>query len=261
MVVTTKNKIKIALSVARKVNMQWRPPNFHDHLNLIHPEPQMLRKHNKGMPDFGAQEDVLQSKVNSFRSYKRPIPSFDRKKYFDELKERMSPGKDAPIHELHGKFKFLLQGDFRENGEVLEEEMFKAGFDMHLVGWMKVRSNFAMGHFQGDLLALSSMQRWIAQRHLSRQAGRITSHKFTSENWGLSPEYVGTKTNVNDYPIPCMRYRHLRCKKDWRRTNTKKMHQMAREGRNRVIRTKTQSESLRAEDEVRTGFALAGDDY
>eukprot|EP00397_Hematodinium_sp_SG-2012_P046499 GEMP01052558.1.p1 GENE.GEMP01052558.1~~GEMP01052558.1.p1 ORF type:complete len:259 (+),score=51.07 GEMP01052558.1:155-931(+) len=257
MVVTAKNKIKIALALTRKVNMQWRPPNFHDHLNIIHEAPAMV-KNIKGMPDFGTQEDVITNRSKSFRSYKRPVPSIDRRKYFEDLKQRMST-EDAPIHELHGKFKFSLQGEFHENGEILEEEMFKAAFDMRVVGWLKIRPKFATGHFQGDLIALSSMQRWIMQRHLSRRAGTIASHKFFAENWGLSPEYVGIKVNIDDYPIPLMRYRHVRCKKDWRLSNTKKMHAMARDAGSRAWRDKAHSENLRAEDEVRNGVALDGD--
>jgi len=101
------------------------------------------------------------------------------------------------------------------------------------------------------------MQRWIAQRHCSREAGRITSHTFTNENWGLCPEFVGIK--VNDHPLPMMRYKNLICKKDWRKTNRRKMQVMAKEERNRVWQAKENSEYLRAEDEVRSGYVLDGE--
>lgn len=255
MVATRKAKIKCGMAVTRRVNKQFRPPNFHDHMNLIHETPAMCPL-KKGLPDFNIGEDVIKSRSRSYRSYKKAPPQIDRRVYFEDLKERMK-GENAPFHELHGKFHFLLQGSFHQKGEIFEEELFNAAFNMHLVGWMKVRSNFAKGHFQGDLLAISAMQRWIMQKHLSRKAGEIHSHEFSSENWGLAPIYPGTKYN-GMYPIPHLRYRTLVCVKDWRKSNTRKMHRMLVNARGNVRKMEAESALLRAKQEVEQLYMLDG---
>merc|ERR1712031_27560 len=112
---------------------------------------------------------------------------------------------------MFGKFRFEVQGRFSQNGEIFEKEAFEVAFGLFLLGWFKCRSNFAIGHLQGDVFALAYMRRWLEERHLSAEAGRVDSVSFPEENLGLS-EIV---------------YKRLVCVKDWRKFGTKKQHMMA----------------------------------
>ena len=50
---------------------------------------------------------------------------------------------------------------------------------------VKVRKTFMSGHMQGDWTALSYFQRWLTEKHLSREAGTIWAVEIYEVNTGL----------------------------------------------------------------------------
>ena len=148
-------------------------------------------------------------------AFKKGYPQFDERridgkkaeggqKKFQIKAARFIPKKDydeTNFHEIQGKFKFAITGIFNLGGTVFESEIFKAADDLFLTGNIKCRTTFARGELQGDVYALSYMQKWLKQGHHSLDAGKIKSVKFYDDNYGIP--------NPSD-PV-------LRCVKDWRK--------------------------------------------
>merc|ERR1712187_945503 len=79
------------------------------------------------------------------------------------------------------------QGRFHKKGELAERETFEAAFNLHLVGWLKVRSTNILGHVQGDTFALSYFRRWLEEKHMSPEAGKLEWVRLWEMNLGLEP--------------------------------------------------------------------------
>merc|ERR1712137_869464 len=89
---------------------------------------------------------------------------------------------------------------------------FFAAFEMHLVGWLKVRSTTMIGHLQGDVYALSYFRKWLEEKHITPKAGIINALRIYEVNIGL------------DKPLE---YKTLLCVKDKRKYGKRKIHMLA----------------------------------
>merc|ERR1712007_952 len=116
------------------------------------------------------------------------------------------------FHEILGKFRFEVNGTFYGMGYDAEKEFFDNAFNLHLVGWIKVREKFVLGHVQGDSFALSYYRKWLEEKHLSPEAGKMEWTRFWEMSLGIAPQDL--------------KYTHLHCVKDRRRYGSKKNHQM-----------------------------------
>eukprot|EP00439_Symbiodinium_sp_Y106_P001213 s1860_g1.t1 len=78
-----------------------------------------------------------------------------------------------------------VKGIFHDKGYMAEKEVFDTAFQLHLVGWLKVRATFILGHVQGDTYALSYFKKYLEEKHLSREAGTIDWVRLWEYNTGL----------------------------------------------------------------------------
>mmetsp|Transcript_125101 Transcript_125101/g.348110 ORF Transcript_125101/g.348110 Transcript_125101/m.348110 type:complete len:235 (-) Transcript_125101:72-776(-) len=191
---------KRQLGIQRKPNLQWRE------------EFGMLQKGKdfpvikKGWPIFDTVYDPAKNDPpSSFRKYKVPDPP----PIVDRDPEGWSP---ETFHELLGKFQFEAHGYFPHKGDKAEKETFEAAFNLHLVGWLKVRTTNMLGHVQGDTYALSYFRRWLEEKHLSPEAGTLNWVRLWDMNTGLESP---------------LKYQHLICVKDRRKYKSRKVHILA----------------------------------
>jgi hypothetical protein len=110
---------------------------------------------------------------------------------------------------MNAKFQFRINGHFPEGGTSLEEELHKVASDLFLLGFIKVRSRYAIGHLQGDAYATSYMRKWMEDR--CNSSGKIDSVHVFDDSYG----------------IPEFRYTKLECIKDWRSPIRRKQHMAA----------------------------------
>lgn len=162
-------KIRSLLSIGEPIDPpdpRRRPPP-----SLLDPPP-VAAPLKKGVPQLNTQFDTLNTIVTGFRKYQLPpekLPPLGRD--FDEKN----------WHELFGKFRFELLGFFPHNGDLLRDKLLRVARDLFIVGWVKCRSQFAIGHLQGDVYALSYIRRWL-EIHAEEE---ITGLKIFDENIGL----------------------------------------------------------------------------
>mmetsp|Transcript_25740 Transcript_25740/g.67376 ORF Transcript_25740/g.67376 Transcript_25740/m.67376 type:complete len:241 (-) Transcript_25740:79-801(-) len=179
-------KLRRNVAITKRVNMGWRPPRslFYEGKNL--PTLEM------GYPMLHTNYDILNRRSSGFRKYMPP--NAPRPPVVRDADAYAPHGEDGkiPIAELLGKFRFMVPGYFVQNGELAEMEAFTTAIDLHLVGWMKVRKTFMSGHMQGDWTALSYFQRWLTEKHLSREAGTIRAVEIYEVNTGLMHPLVYT---------------------------------------------------------------------
>ena len=187
---TRKWKAKFQVSLEKKFIPGWREKK-----SLLD-EPRAIPQFERGYPVFGPKIDTGSKSVSGQRKYKAPQTKVVVDKSFTETN----------FHEMQGRFKFEILGRFYQAGEVFEKEAFKAADDLYLAGYIKSRGAFVKGDLQGDVYALSYMQKWLKQGHHSREAGDVTSVRIYDENFG----------------VPDLPKRTLRCIKDWRKHYTKR---------------------------------------
>eukprot|EP00425_Heterocapsa_triquetra_P031994 CAMPEP_0195112712 /NCGR_PEP_ID=MMETSP0448-20130528/99960_1 /TAXON_ID=66468 /ORGANISM="Heterocapsa triquestra, Strain CCMP 448" /LENGTH=201 /DNA_ID=CAMNT_0040149577 /DNA_START=1 /DNA_END=603 /DNA_ORIENTATION=+ len=174
----------------------------------------------KGWPVFDKSYDPKDIEApSSFRKYQPPPNS----------NKRVNRDPDAydedNLHTLLGKFQFEAKGVFHQKGELAEKEIFDAAFGMHLVGWLKVRPYFMLGHLQGDTYALSYFKRWLEEKHLSPEAGAIEWVRIWEVNTGLQD----------------LKYKMLQCVKDRRKYKHRKVHIMRLQEREQISRFQQES--------------------
>jgi len=131
--------------------------------------------------------------------YKEPYKPVPRPRIVTEASQ---------FHEMKSKFRFTVSGTFEKKGEPFQREMMQMCRNLELVGWLKCRKGFAVGHLQGDIYALSYMKRWL-DRDETRN-GRIQSVSFFDENFG----------------IPAFDFKNLVAVYDRRSPSKKKMHSL-----------------------------------
>ncbi len=164
--------------------------------DLLESPPSRVVKFKRGVPVFSQAVDTIKQLATGNRQYKAPVKRCEHVKDFTE----------DNYHEMNGKFQFHLEGLFRHGGHAFEEELFRVAQDLHLVGFMKVRSRYALGHFQGDVFSLSYMRKWLEDR---QQVTGIVDDVHIFED---------------SYGIPTLRYTKLECMKDWRSPIRRRQH-------------------------------------
>lgn len=222
MVFLGRQKLKTLLSITRRRNRQWRPE-----LGLLRPDKETPYM-KLGHPVFDLPYTPFKPKGGSFRKYReppKPKPPVSRDSdYYNE----------DNLPELRGKFRFEALGKFHKKGEIAEHETFHAAFGMHLVGWLKVRPTFMLGHLHGDVTALSYFRRWLEDKHLSSEAGAINQVRVFEVNTGI------------DRPLET---NSLVAIKDRRKYGKRKIHLMMAMERAQVRRLQRQSALARQERE------------
>lgn len=191
------NRLKRVISVTPRVNTAWRQD-----LGLFR-DPKQFPIVKKGWPQFDKPYDPASNDApSSFRQYRPP----DKPKV--PVPRESSFYHEDNLHQLMGKFQFEAKGIFRGKGYLAEEEVFDTAYNLHLVGWLKIRATFMLGHVQGDTFALSYFRRWLEEKHLSRDAGNIDWVRLWEMNTGLEE----------------LKYKMLVCIKDRRKYKNKKVH-------------------------------------
>ncbi|ORM40901.1 uncharacterized protein BXIN_1779 [Babesia sp. Xinjiang] len=192
-----KNKAKSTLPLVRQNLLQplLRPQkSLYDTAN-VHP---VL---HRGYPVFDTIFDTLNDKASGLRKYKRR-----------EERATVRTDYDASnMHEMNHRFRFKLSGTF--NAKSFESELESHCNQLFLVGWIKCRRSFAIGHLQGNVIATSYMKRWM--EICGAKNAHFASAIFFDEN----------------YAIPKLDYTELTVVRDYRKPQKKAQHQRAIEER------------------------------
>lgn len=187
---------EFTLSVGKGRNPQigYRPlPTLLDH------NPRRVIEFNRGVPVFTKTVDTIQNFATGNRQYKPPVKRAPLVTDFDA----------SNMHEMKAKFQFYISGSFPDSGKFMEQELYRAASDLQLLGFIKVRARYAMGHLQGDTYSASYMRRWMESR--CNSTGKIESVHVFDDSYG----------------IPEFRYTKLECIKDWRSPIRRKQHMTA----------------------------------
>ncbi|SCP05209.1 conserved Plasmodium protein, unknown function [Plasmodium ovale] len=152
----------------------------------------------KGHPEFAKQFDILNRQVTGFRKYKPPTAKRE------ELKRNYDI---TNFHEVKSKFRFEINGFFQDGGNVFCDELYTTAKRMFLVGWIKCRRRFAIGHFQGDSYAISYLRHWFDM--YSSEINKIENLKIFDENHGIPNFDYYNITIVRDYRSPAKKKMHL----------------------------------------------------
>lgn len=187
---------EFTLNVAKGRNPQ---SGFRDLPSLLDPQPRRVLEFKRGVPVFSKTVDTIQNLATGNRQYKPPVKKAPLVTNFDA----------SNFHEMNAKFQFRINGHFPEGGTSLEEELHKVASDLFLLGFIKVRSRYAIGHLQGDAYATSYMRKWMEDR--CNSSGKIDSVHVFDDSYG----------------IPEFRYTKLECIKDWRSPIRRKQHMAA----------------------------------
>ncbi|OEH79043.1 hypothetical protein cyc_02862 [Cyclospora cayetanensis] len=176
--------------------------------SLLDPPP-VAAPLKKGIPQLELQFDTLNTIVTGFRKYQPPP---------EKLPPLRREYTEKNFNELFAKY----------NGDKLRDEILRIAKDLHIVGWVKCRSNFASGHgggrceahflsfkvlalpiwcvqLQGDTFALSYFRRWL-DRHAPYA---IDSTNFFDEAIGLQALDYQQIAAVNDYRSPAKKKLHM----------------------------------------------------
>jgi hypothetical protein len=198
---TKKWKTKFQVSLQKPSIPGWRPAPPAPAMVDPVPHRPVLRR---GYPVFSDAKNELGSKtISGQRKYRAPKAPTVQLKSEDFTLDN--------CHEMQGRFRFEVRGNFARQGILMEKAFFQAADDLYLAGWIKARGAVILGDLQGDVFALSYMQRWINERHfmedkIQSTIDRVDGVTISHENYG-----------VVDLPK-----RTLRCVKDWRKHYTKR---------------------------------------
>eukprot|EP00386_Alphamonas_edax_P007171 GDKI01023764.1.p1 GENE.GDKI01023764.1~~GDKI01023764.1.p1 ORF type:complete len:233 (-),score=67.69 GDKI01023764.1:197-895(-) len=221
MVVTKKMKIRMGNPV-KKPNPLWRPPKNLFSESCIEPE------RRKGVPLLDKVWDAhwTLNRPSAFKKYKPPP------KPKPPLRTDFTPQN---WHEMKGRFRFVLEGQFDEGGELFKNDLIRTCKDLSLVGWVKCRKKFAIGHLYGDVYGLSYAKKFLSEK--MSPGARIESVKFHDENFGI-------RGDKDDMP-----YRYVRVMEEYRKPSKLKMHTLQIAGRVRVAKMQEESAQRRYEIE------------
>ena len=180
---------------------------------LLDAAPRRVVDFKRGVPVFSKAIDTIQNLATGNRQYRqvsKPVPV-------------CSDYDEETFHQMKGKFQFYISGSFPGGGSAFESEFHQAAADLHLVGFMKVRSKYAIGHFQGDVISLSYIRKWMED--------------------GYNNSGIVDKVHIFDdsYGIPEFRYLKLECIKDWRSPIRRKQHMAAIHEEAKLLNLQTQT--------------------
>lgn len=152
----------------------------------------------KGHPQFEKMPDILNRQVTGFKKYKPTfIPKEEIKRNYDITN----------FHEVKCKFRFQINGFFAENGDTFCDELFRIAKRLFIVGWIKCRKRFVLGHFQGDSYAISYIQHWLDM--YSSNENKIDTIKIFDQNNGIPNFDYYNITVVRDYRHPGKKKMHM----------------------------------------------------
>ncbi|CRG93632.1 conserved Plasmodium protein, unknown function [Plasmodium gallinaceum] len=199
--VSKKIRSRLNLSIQKKPHFLFRQNVLLDKREKWEP------KLRKGHPQFIKQFDILNRQVTGFRKYKQvTIKREEIKKNYDITN----------FHEVKSKFRFEINGYFGDNGNIFCEELYRTAKRMFIVGWIKCRKRFAMGHFQGDSYAISYLRHWFDM--YSSDTNRIDKLKIFDENHGIPNLDYYNITIVKDYRSPAKKKMHMIQSQDFLKT-------------------------------------------
>jgi hypothetical protein len=164
--------------------------------SLLNAAPSRVLNFKRGVPVFSSTVDTIKQFATGNRQYKGASKRNVLKTDFDH----------TSYHRMVGKFQFHITGLFPRGGTAYEDELFRVASDLGLVGFIKARSGYALGHFQGDVFSLSHMRKWIDSRQ--QETGEVSAVHFFEDSYGL----------------PELRYNKLECIKDWRSPIRRRQH-------------------------------------
>eukprot|EP00931_Biecheleriopsis_adriatica_P074495 TRINITY_DN48536_c0_g1_i1.p1 TRINITY_DN48536_c0_g1~~TRINITY_DN48536_c0_g1_i1.p1 ORF type:complete len:235 (-),score=45.51 TRINITY_DN48536_c0_g1_i1:93-797(-) len=216
-------RLKRLLGMTRKPNNTWR-----QEYGLLQ-KSKDLPFIKKGWPQFDKPYDPVNSQIPpSFRVYKNPDPPRIK------ISRNSEDYNEDNLHTLLGKFQFEAKGIFHSHGYIAEKEVFDTAFNLHLVGWLKVRNRFILGHVQGDTYALSYFRKYLEEKHLSREAGTVDWVRLWEFNTGLES----------------LAYKHLFCDKDRRKYKNRKIHILSTLEHLQINRLERESTERRKADQA-----------
>jgi hypothetical protein len=195
---------EFTLNVAKQRNIQT---GYRDGYSILDPHPRRVLEFKRGVPIFSKAVDTIQSLATGNRQYKPPVAKAPLVTGYDE----------RDFHEMIGKFQFHVDGHFPNGGTGFEAEIHNVASDLHLLGFIKARSRYAMGHLQGDVYAMSYMRKWLQDR--CNESGKIDYVHIFGDSYGL-PEY---------------RYTKLECIKDWRSPVRRRQHMAVLQEEARIL--------------------------
>lgn len=145
-----------------------------DGRNLLSADPARVVKLKGGRPKFKIPWDPFTQTLSDNKKYVAP------KKAAPPLPEVENP---LQWHKMLGKFQFNIQGSFSNSGDLFKHSFSRVCKSMHLVGWVRCRSNFVVGHVQGDAISLTYLKKWLND-HMA-PGSKIDRIQFFDENYGL----------------------------------------------------------------------------
>ncbi|XP_952529.1 uncharacterized protein TA11800 [Theileria annulata] len=149
---------------------------------------------NRGYPVFDTIFDTLNQKASGLRRYRPKEEKIPVKKDYDLTNQ----------HEMNHRFRFELNGVFNE--KKFETELQSYCNQLFLVGWIKCRKKFAIGH--GNVIATTQMKRWM-EIHGSDNA-KFSRVFFHDENYSIPKLDYSHLTVVKDYRKPLKKLQHER---------------------------------------------------
>ena len=196
-------------------------PGYRERASLLEPAPRRVVEFKQGVPVFSKAVDTIQTLATGNRQYKPLVSKAPLITTYDETN----------FHEMLAKFQFHLSGSFASGGVVFEREIHEVASDLRLVGFIKSRSRYAMGHLQGDVYSMSYMRKWIQDR--VAKGARLENVHIFGESYGL----------------PELRYTKLECIKDWRSPVRRRQHmtQIEEEARISQLEKRTRDHQARLE--------------
>ncbi|CAK8987657.1 unnamed protein product [Durusdinium trenchii] len=242
-------RFKRLLGQTRKPNTQWKPnygvltqpklqplivdgyPQFEKPYDpALRETPPTQRKYRSPLPPNMIQasrlsEDYNEDNFHELQSkFQFEVKGFFPEKAYQAEKEALLPGLQYPAVWLLGVLdcrqmsvdtRRYLQSFATINQPftlAFDAKVFDTALNLHLVGWLKIRTTFMLGHLQGDTYAMSYFKKYLEEKHLSPEAGTIEWVHVFDYNTGLSTP---------------LHYKHLFCVKDWRKYRTRKAHIMS----------------------------------
>ncbi|KAK1937595.1 hypothetical protein X943_003207 [Babesia divergens] len=187
-----KNKAKSSFPVFKVTPFQSRlrpAKSLYDTAN-VHP---VL---HRGYPVFDTIFDTLNDKASGLRKYKKR----------EEVTVVKTDYDASNMHEMNHRFRFKLDGTF--NRKSFESELESYCNQLFLVGWIKCRRSFAIGHLQGNVIATSYMKRWM--EICGSKNASCRNYVFFDENYAIPKLDYTELTVVRDYRKPQKKAQHQR---------------------------------------------------
>jgi hypothetical protein len=170
---------------------------YRDLPSLLDPDVRRVTEFKRGVPIFSKEVDVIQTLATGNRQYKPLVAKAFVQTDYDHTN----------AHEMLAKFQFHVDGSFPNSGLDFEREIHTVASDLHLLGFIKARTRYAMGHFQGDVFAVSYMRKWLNDR--CNTSGKIKNVHLFGDSYGI-PEFRYTKLQcIKDWRSPVRRAQHM----------------------------------------------------